>query len=84
MMTSVSALVHGLVFVEADALDEALYAGVHRRDVLFHLCVVGIFHARMEEAGTYIDQSGCQQADDDDVIDQFFNFSGNHDGLMDN
>ena len=48
------AFLHLLVLFKIYFLDEALYAGVDRRDVLFYLCVVGVAHvAEMDEAAAY-------------------------------
>ena len=63
------ALVHGLVLFEVNLLDEALHAGVHRRDVLLYLCVVGVFDvAKVDEARAYVSQSGNQQRDYDCIV----------------
>ena len=74
------ALVHGLELLKADALDEALYAGIHGGDVLLHLCVVGIFYTtQVQEARADVSQSCHEAADDDDVVYQFLCSSCNHD-----
>ena len=57
--------------LEAYTVDEARHARIHRRDVLAHLCIVGIGHARMDEARKDIDQTRRKQADDRCVIDGF-------------
>ena len=63
------ALVHGLVLFEVNLLDEALHAGVHRRDVLLYLCVVGVLDvAKVDEARAYVSQSGNQQRDYDCIV----------------
>ena len=43
-------LVYRLILFETNLLDETLYTSIHRSDMLFHLSIVGIFHARMNEA----------------------------------
>ena len=44
------ALVYRLILFETNLLDESLHTRIHGRDMLFHLSIVGIFHARMKEA----------------------------------
>ena len=47
-----------LILCETYLLDESRYTGVDRGDVLFHLCIVGIFDiSQMDESGTNINDT---------------------------
>lgn len=63
--------VYGLVFFKTYFADKTLNAGVYGSNVLAYLRIVGIFHARVDETGTYVDCSCCQKQDDEGIVKCF-------------
>ena len=69
-----------LILCETYLLDESRYTGVDRGDVLFHLCIVGIFDiSQMDESGTNINDTSGEEAKNKNIVYQLLSFSCNHD-----
>ena len=69
-----------LVFFEIDFLDESRHAGVDGGDVLFHLCVVGIFHITQVDEMTAYPYNSCEDDDGkNDIRNLFVSFYISHD-----
>ena len=73
-------LVDFLVFFEIDFLDESRHAGVDGSDVLFHLCIVGVFHVAQVDEMTAHPHNSCEDDDGkNDIRNLFVSFYISHD-----